>query len=99
MVIRRKQCESDEHGFTLVELLVVAVILTILASIVVPQFTTSTDDARSAALNATLARMRSAIDLYRSQHAMYPTKNDLAGGSVGLAGATPLVFSTQLAYY
>ena len=101
MAILHRSRESDEHGFTLVELLVVAVILTILASIVVPQFTTSTDDARNAALDATLARMRSAVDLYQSQHGEYPAVNDVNGAAI-LALPSPLAlpaFSGQLALY
>ena len=58
----------DQAGFTLVELLIVAIILAILAAIVVPQFASSTDDAQSSALRSNLAGIRSAIDLYTQQH-------------------------------
>lgn len=59
-------------GFTLVELLIVVIILAILAAIVVPQFSSTTDDAKLSALDTTLANMRSAIDLYYQQHGKYP---------------------------
>ncbi len=61
-----------QSGFTLTELLIVVIILAILAAIVVPQFAASSDDAKVSALQANLARMRSAIDLYYQQHASYP---------------------------
>jgi len=57
-----------EKGFTLVELLIVVIILAILAAIVVPQFASTTGDARSAAADGTLAGLRAAIDLYYQQH-------------------------------
>ncbi len=68
-------------GFTLVELLIVVIILAILAAIVVPQFASSTDDAKLSSLDTTLANMRSAIDLYYQQHGKYP-------GAVISSGAT-----------
>jgi general secretion pathway protein G len=61
-----------QKGFTLVELLIVVIILAILAAIVVPQFASSTDDAKLSSLDSTLSNMRSAIDLYRQQHTAYP---------------------------
>jgi len=61
-----------QKGFTLVELLIVVIILAILAAIVVPQFASSTDDAKLASLDSTLSNVRSAIDLYRQQHDSYP---------------------------
>ncbi len=76
-------------GFTLVELLIVVIILAILAAIVVPQFASSTDDAKVAALDSTLANMRAAIDLYYQQHGEYPGKNTAvpsSGCSSGTAG-------------
>lgn len=68
-------------GFTLVELLIVTIILAILAAIVVPQFTATTDDARASAFDSNLAAMRAAVELYRQQHGAYP-------GDVAAAAAT-----------
>jgi len=61
------------RGFTLVELLIVVIILAILAAVVVPQFAASTDDAKNAALDTTLANMRASLDLYYQQHGEYPS--------------------------
>lgn len=59
-------------GFTLVELLIVVIILAILAAIVVPQFSASTDDAKSSSADTTLSNLRTAIDFYYQQHGVYP---------------------------
>ena len=59
-------------GFTLVELLIVVIILAVLAAIVVPQFSASTNDAKAAALQANLANIRAAIDFYYQEHGEYP---------------------------
>lgn len=71
-----------QRGFTLVELLIVVIILAILAAIVIPQFTSATADAQESALDANLAGLRSAIELYKVQHnGKYP-------GAVAATGAT-----------
>ncbi len=85
----------NTKGFTLVELLIVVIILAILAAVVVPQFVASTDDARSAALDTTLANMRSSLDLYFQQHAEYPSAN----GDGTNAADSPAAFLTQLTQY
>lgn len=56
------------HGFTLVELLIVVVILGLLAAIVVPQFNGASAEAKEAALSQDLSAIRKAISLYRVQH-------------------------------
>jgi prepilin-type N-terminal cleavage/methylation domain-containing protein len=61
-----------ERGFTLVELLIVVIILAILAAITIPQFANSAVAARESALDSNLATLRSAIELYRVQHNVYP---------------------------
>jgi prepilin-type N-terminal cleavage/methylation domain-containing protein len=72
---------GNVKGFTLVELLVVAVVLAIFAAIVVPQFASTTDEAKLSALKSDLSGIRGAIDLYRQQHASWP-------GAVAATGAT-----------
>ena len=56
------------QGFTLVEVLIVVVIMAVLAAVVVPQFSVSTDDARKSTAEFNLSTMRSLIQTYRGQH-------------------------------
>lgn len=56
------------RGFTLIEVLIVVVILGILAATVLPQFTSSTANAKESALRADLSQLRSQIQLYKFQH-------------------------------
>lgn len=81
---------SLQAGFTLVELLIVVVILAILAGILVPQFSSATDDAKMSALDSNLANVRSAIELYFQQHGHYPGSVTAAGTACaeGPGGAT-----------
>jgi len=96
---------TRQAGFTLVELLIVAIILAILAAIVVPQFASTTTDATESALKANLAGIRSAIDLYRQQHGEYPalsasTGGTCTGGAAGTGAAlNPLALQDQLTRY
>ena len=70
--MHRVTLTKQQSGFTLVELLIVAIILAILAAIIVPQFASTTTDAQESALRANLSGLRSATDLYRQQHGEYP---------------------------
>ncbi len=101
-----------QAGFTLVELLIVVVIVAILAAIIVPQFTSATLDAQEAALDANLAAMRSAIELFHAQHpTLYPggvagsgpasDTNTCPTGSTASAAAinTPAAFQDHLLMY
>jgi type II secretion system protein G len=66
--MRRKRT----RGFTLVEVLIVVVILAILAATIIPQYTNSTNEARSSNAVYNLHVLRSQIELYRAQHADTP---------------------------
>lgn len=61
-------------AFTLVEVLVVAAILAILAAVVLPQFAGASDDAKLNSLTTTIKTMRAHLELYRLHHNnQYPT--------------------------
>jgi len=64
MTVRR----TNKGGFTLVEILIVVIILGILAAIVIPQFTSASQDARKNSLTSQLQTIRSQIELYKLQH-------------------------------
>ena len=64
MTVRR----MSRKGFTLVEILIVVIILGILAAIVIPQFTSASQDARKNSLTSQLQTLRSQIELYKLQH-------------------------------
>jgi prepilin-type N-terminal cleavage/methylation domain-containing protein len=94
------------RGFTLIELLIVVIIIAILAAIAIPQFSNSSGDAQEAALDANLATMRSAIELYRVQHGnSYPTVKAATGdsactGTKGSGGInSDVAFKEQMTYF
>ncbi|MCX5823934.1 MAG: prepilin-type N-terminal cleavage/methylation domain-containing protein [Deltaproteobacteria bacterium] len=89
---------KNRDGFTLIEMLIVIIILGILAMVIIPQITVSTEDAKVSTLKANLGAMRSAIEVYYAQHNMtYPGVN-AAGGTYGLVG-TKEAFTSQLTMY
>ena len=56
------------RAFTLVEVLIVVVIMAVLAAVVIPQFSSSTDDAKSATAAFNLNTLRQIIQIYKTQH-------------------------------
>jgi prepilin-type N-terminal cleavage/methylation domain-containing protein len=61
--------KSKKHsGFTLIEVLIVVVIMAVLAATIIPQFASSTDDAKASALKFNLHTLRSQIEMYKLQH-------------------------------
>jgi len=77
-------------AFTLVEILIVVVILGILAAIVVPQFTSASQEAQAGNVATQLQTIRSQIELYRVKHnGNYPPS--LVTGGAGDAAWADLV--------
>lgn len=74
------------NAFTLIEVLIVVVIMAVLAATIIPQFSSSTKDAKESSLNFNLHTMRSQIELYKAHHLGDPP--DLTGDHAGLAQLT-----------
>ena len=60
--------KNRRSAFTLIEVLIVVVIMAVLAGAIIPQFSSSTDDAKTSALKSNLYTIRSQIEMYKSQH-------------------------------
>jgi general secretion pathway protein G len=69
---KNRTVRSRQHGFTLVELLLVLVILGILAAIVLPRFTNRTKQAQIAATQTQIATFKKALDAYEVDNGYYP---------------------------
>ena len=75
-------------GFTLIELLLVMVILSVLASIVVPKFTRRSEQARIVAANTSIANIEVAFEVFEVDTGRYPTTEE---GLQALISAPPLL--------
>ncbi len=64
---------TRDAGFSLLELMVVVVILSILALVIVPRVIDRPDQARVARVQSDLAVLESAVNLYRLDNFRYPT--------------------------
>ncbi|APX14317.1 type II secretion system protein GspG (plasmid) [Tateyamaria omphalii] len=70
--VEQERCRRDA-GFSLLELMVVVVILSILALVIVPRVIDRPDQARAARAQSDIATIVSAIELYRLDNLRYPT--------------------------
>ncbi|MBW2622260.1 MAG: prepilin-type N-terminal cleavage/methylation domain-containing protein [Deltaproteobacteria bacterium] len=89
-------------GFTLIEILIVVIVLGILAMIIIPQITVSTEDAKTSTLSTNLSALRSAVELYYHEHDnVYPgVVDDTDGaGAPADAAAAAAAFINQLTRY
>lgn len=81
---------SEDAGFSLLELMVVVVILSILALVVVPRVIDRPDQARVARVTSDLAVLQSALNLYRLDNFRYPTTEQGLAALVSPPSSEPL---------
>jgi general secretion pathway protein G len=74
MKIRSKN--SQQSAFTLIEIMVVAVILGVLAATIIPQFTSTTQDAKISAAKSTVAELANAVERFNINMDRYPTTEE-----------------------
>ena len=73
---------KDQAGFTLIEMLIVVIVLGILAMIIIPQISVSTQDAKLNTLTTNLGSLRNAVELYYHQHdSRYPGSTKQTDGT------------------
>jgi len=72
LAVSRCASASGNHGFTLVELLLVLVILGILAAIVIPKFSGRTEQAKEQAAVTQISTFKTALDAFEVDNGYYP---------------------------
>src|SRR5438105_1110033 len=99
-IVRRRFMKVHANrasGFSLIELVIVVVIIGIIAAIAIPRMSRGSAGAADNACASDLAILRSAVDLYQTEHGKYPDVNimtQLAGttdsnGNVGTGTSYP----------
>ena len=69
----KKKIHNNINGFTLIEVMVVVVILSILAAIVVPKIMDRPEQARITKAKSDIRALEAALNLYRLDNMVYPT--------------------------
>ena len=95
----RMSNKNVRRGFTLVEILIVVIILGILASIVVAQFSSVRGGTADTALKDNLRWMRSAIQLYQVEHGRLPTLANFEAQMTGYTDMNGIVGATKNTTY
>ena len=74
--MKTKLNRRRNEGFTLTELLVVVIILGVLAATIIPQFIGTTQQAKVAAAQSTIATLKSALERFNLNMDRYPTTEE-----------------------
>jgi len=89
MLASRRYRARTRRGFTLLEMLIVVMYITILAAMVIPNVTGAGRHARETNLRATIRELRTAIGSYQAETGLYPADlEDLVGRDAPQVGLT-----------
>lgn len=94
MIRRYVQSQSRRHGFTIVELLIVIVVIGILAAITIVAFNGAQDRARNSQTQAALNQAHKLLQLYASEHGSYPSTGGLTTSLADTNCGAPTVTKT-----
>ena len=81
--------QQRQHGFTLIEILIVVVILSILAIAVVPQFLDQPGKARVARAQSDISNLKKALSMYKLDNFNYPSTSQGLQALVSRPGGQP----------
>lgn len=81
--------QQRQKGFTLIEILIVVVILSILAITVVPQFLDQPGKARMARAQADISNLNKALSMYKLDNFNYPSTSQGLQALVSKPGGQP----------
>lgn len=89
MALLHRKTATAQRGFTLIEIMVVVVIIGILGAIVVPQFMSRPDQAKTTAAKIDIQAIATALEMYRLDNARYPTTQQGLEALVKRPAGTP----------
>jgi general secretion pathway protein G len=72
----RKSALASAHGFTLIEIMVVVIIIGLLAAVIVPQVVSKVDEARVSKAKEDIQSLETALTEYRLDNSQYPSTDD-----------------------
>ncbi len=84
--IEHKSMASFQTGFTLIEIMVVVIIISILSALVAPQFFNKLDQAKEIAVQNDLKAISSQMAMYRLDNYNYPSTGDGINALVSSTG-------------
>jgi general secretion pathway protein G len=71
--VRMPRLLAEGLGFTLIEIMVVIIILGLLATLVIPNITGYTEKAKRGKVDADIASLEGALELFKADNGFYPT--------------------------
>jgi prepilin-type N-terminal cleavage/methylation domain-containing protein len=86
--VREKRRYALAGGFTLIELMVVAAIISLISSIVLASLDQARKKARDAVRTSELSHIRNAVELYITDHSTYPQPGNESSGVYTAASFT-----------
>lgn len=80
------QCHLKKRGLTLIELLIVVAIIAILVGVLIPNFLRARAQSQLAASKGNMKHLAAALELYRTENALYPIATGFASEPPGPPG-------------
>jgi general secretion pathway protein G len=71
--VNRRRALRSAHGFTLIEIMVVVIIIGLLAAVIVPNVISKVDEARITKAKSDIQALETALTMFRLDNSKYPT--------------------------